>query len=194
MIFPETDDEKLISKCTESEFLQKLRSRYINDVFILLSFKDGIVRSAVHLNKFHAHPYAQNLLSSVLEAWLTKLPLQQYILIPIPLSAKRERERGYNQVSNVARKAVYLLPQIILKEGILIKGKHTPPQTTLSKQERLKNLQGTFVVLPQQIASLKDKNVILLDDVTTTGATLREAKAALLLHEPASITCVALAH
>jgi len=194
ILFPVTEDEKIILTCTKDAFCRKLGSRYVHDVSILLAFSDNTVRSAIHLNKFHAHPHARKLLSSVLETWLTGLPSKLYILIPIPLSSKRERERGYNQVTIVALDAVRTLPHITLTTHVLTKNKHTPPQTSLTKQGRAKNLKGVFSVSPEQGAYIKNKDIILLDDVTTTGATLHEAKAALLPHSPASIVCIALAH
>ena len=68
----------------------------------------------------------------------------------------------------------------------------TRPQTELARNERISNMRKAFIIKqPQQIVG---KHIVLLDDVTTTGATLHAAKAALLLHHPASVTCIALAH
>ncbi len=78
---------------------------------------------------------------------------------------------------------------------MLVRTRHTPPQTELDRAQRLKNLHGAFTInargVPNTISSL---HILLLDDVMTTGTTLRSAKAALATLRPASITCVALAH
>ena len=75
-----------------------------------------------------------------------------------------------------------------------MKIKDTPAQTSLTKHERLNNLTGAYECTSEAAVSIAGKDLVLLDDVITTGATLREAKAALLPHKPKSIICVALAH
>jgi ComF family protein len=111
----------------------------------------------------------------------------------VPLSHKRKKERGYNQVELVAQRAC-TKTSARLEKHILLKVRHTPPQTTLSKSERLKNVVGAFGIHDHTAEKISGKHIILLDDVTTTGATLHAAKAALLPHSPASVTCLALAH
>lgn len=194
LFFPPSQDEKNISDCTVEAFVRKLSSMEKNGVISLLSFTDTQVRSAIHLNKFHYHPHAQKILQGVLSAWITTLPKKEYLLIPIPLSSKRERERGFNQVVILTKSLHTQFSYVTTDTSILKKVRHTPAQTSLGKRERLLNIKNAYRVIPTTAQSLRDKHIILLDDVTTTGATLAEAKAALLLQYPASILCVALAH
>jgi predicted amidophosphoribosyltransferase len=70
----------------------------------------------------------------------------------------------------------------------------TKPQTSLKKKERKKNLQGAYVYVADPHLPVAGKHLILIDDVTTTGTTLAEAKWALKRANPASILCVAIAH
>lgn len=193
-IFPKTEDEKNIALCTRESFIKKLQPICVHSIFSLTPFADKEVRSAIHLNKFHENIYAQKLLRYILEQWLVQLPKTEYILIPIPLSQKRMTERGYNQVTNIARGTLKQLPNIKLRTDILKRSTHTVPQTSLSKKERMRNLKGAFSIKSANCTAIRGKDIILLDDVTTTGTTLAEAKATLLPLKPASIICVALAH
>ncbi len=90
-------------------------------------------------------------------------------LVPVPLSAERERERGYNPATLLTAemaKVTGILPRPILK-----KTKSIQPQMSLSREERLKNPRGAYQVQPGELLPLK---AVLVDDVFTTGATLEE--------------------
>jgi competence protein ComFC len=103
------------------------------------------------------------------------------IFIPIPLSPKRRRERGFNQAELIARN-LFLLGKdddFEIKDNILVKPKDTAHQAQLeNRTKRLRNLSGTFQVRNPEL--ILGKNIILIDDVTTTGATLTEARKILL--------------
>ena len=114
---------------------------------------------------------------------------QNPVLIPIPLSLKRYRERGYNQAELICEELVKLdsnsnlrygvdvktKRNFYLEKNVLIKIKETEHQVNIKdRRDRLKNLSDSFSVKNPEI--IKDKNIILIDDVLTTGATLTEAK------------------
>lgn len=101
------------------------------------------------------------------------------LLIPVPLHPERLRERGWNQSELLARRMHGLSPSSYeFAPSALVKTKHTPPQTKLARAERLKNLKGCFSASrPERI---KGRTIFLVDDVTTTGATLEEARKTLL--------------
>jgi len=191
-LFPLSDDERILASCTQESFLRKFQLENVHGIIALSSFKDSSIRAAVHLTKFHHHKKAIKLLSLLLSEYLQTLPHGSYVLLPIPLSSKRERERGYNQVAVIAKEALLHNSSIHLAPHVLRKVRHTPPQTSLSKEERKRNLKDAFVARPD--SSLHNTHIILLDDVTTTGTTLLQAKRALSVLSPASITCVALSH
>lgn len=99
------------------------------------------------------------------------------IIIPIPLSRKRYRERGFNQselisqsiIDNDKEKCFELLT------NVLTKPKETQHQAHIENRSyRMQNMVGSFVVKNPEL--IKDRNIILIDDVVTTGATLTEAK------------------
>jgi competence protein ComFC len=98
-------------------------------------------------------------------------------VIPVPLFPKKQKKRGFNQASELARELAKR-KEIELVEGHLIKVKNTIPQTSLQGSERRKNLKGTFAVVQDQ--GIKGKTVLLVDDVYTTGSTLQECGSVLM--------------
>lgn len=188
LIFPLSDDERAVRDCSAEIFAEKFNPYYHHGITSLSSFKDGTVRSAIHLNKFHGNEKAQRLLCVLVHAWFATLTQQKYILLPVPLSRTRERKRGYNQVTIVAQKAVQDFPTIQLRTDVLVRTKDTHPQTSLPKAERLLNVHKAFEVMHSKGEAIAHKHIILLDDVATTGTTLREASNALTPYAPLSIT------
>ena len=98
------------------------------------------------------------------------------ILIPIPLSRKKFWSRGYNQAELIAMEIEKLSDRNLkMKKNILVKKKNTKQQAkVVNKEARIKNIIGSFTVKNPDL--VKNKNIILVDDVVTTGATLGEAK------------------
>ncbi len=195
ILFPLTEDEKNILKLQAQDFQNKYSLQNIHGIYALSSFKDKAVRSALHLNKFHNHRQAQALLAVLLERFLTEQTGEYPVrIVPIPLSRRRQRERGHNQVLSVINALNALPKRYSVHKDILIKVHDTKPQTSLSKKERIQNLFGAYACTHHASAEVQDAHIVLIDDVTTTGTTLTEAKHVLKKLKPASITCVALAH
>lgn len=125
-----------------------------------------------------------------------------WLVMPIPLSRERTRERGYNQASLIARELVKLAPtNLELAENILIKIKHTPTQVSIpNRRERLNNLKDAFALTidhhnrPSWPINLQGRRIILVDDVITTGATMREAMKVLKHAGTRTVLAVAIAH
>ena len=102
-------------------------------------------------------------------------------LIPMPLSRRRRRQRGYNQAELLAAVICREINRPVLK-GRLVRLRHAPPQRTLPRSARLRNVRGAFDVRPPfrervfaRTAEAMPKRIALVDDVTTTGATVRAA-------------------
>lgn len=192
-IFPPSEDEVTIRQCN---CLNIFICNCDKDLISLSNYTDKTVRAAIHLVKYHNQAKAKLLLSGVLKEYLLSRIHESIILIPIPLGKKRLRKRGFNQVAEVAKLILQDAPNIKLANNILVRQRETVPQTTLDKKARLQNMTKAFTVKNKEQSEeiIINKHVIILDDVTTTGATLKAAKAALLPLHPASITCVALAH
>jgi ComF family protein len=121
--------------------------------------------------KFSADLAAGRVLSSLMiERWLADAPQRPALLIPIPLHAGRLRERGYNQALELARPLARTFAIPLLADALL-RLRETPPQTGLDAKTRRRNLRGAFAVT----ADVRwPEHVALVDDVMTTGATLRE--------------------
>ncbi len=117
------------------------------------------------------------------------------ILVPIPLSSKRKRERGYNQAELICDDLVKLDKNMNFKleKNILIKPKDTEHQARIhNRSQRLKNIVGSFAI--KNAASLQKRNIILIDDILTTGATLAEAKKVLKLSGARKVIAFTVAH
>jgi len=167
----------------------------------LLSYADARVRACVVEAKFHGNGRAAQLLARALHMYLAGLfaGTDRYVLIPLPLSARRLRERGYNQVERVALLALIDLESYIgMNTALLIRTRDTLPQTTLSGVERRQNLKGAFAVANAPELSFPpidpDQTYILLDDVITTGSTLAAAAAELYKGGARHVLPLGLAH
>jgi ComF family protein len=111
------------------------------------------------------------------------------LILPIPLSAQRLRERGFNQTLLLAR---HLAPHKTDSQSLL-RLHDTAAQSGLSRAQRLRNLRGAFALEPRRSARLAGLHVVLLDDVMTTGATLEAATGVLRDAGVAHVTALVLA-
>lgn len=111
------------------------------------------------------------------------------LLIPMPLSEQRLRERGFNQSLVLAR----ALAADKVAHDLLLRIRDTPPQRSLPREERLQSVQGAYAVDPIKIAALRGKRLVLLDDVMTSGASLHAAARALRGAGALHITAMVLA-
>jgi ComF family protein len=93
------------------------------------------------------------------------------LIIPIPLHRLKKAERGYNQSYYIA-KGISLATGIPVREDIVYRKKNTLSQTTMDRLEREGNMMNAFTL--KKISLLKNKNILLIDDVITTGSTLNE--------------------
>ncbi len=98
------------------------------------------------------------------------------MLIPVPLGKKRLKERGYNQVALVARPLAYQLG-LPYEPGALVKARDTRSQVGLTISQRSENVQDAYQADSQVV---KGKNVLILDDVATTGSTISACTTAFL--------------
>ena len=123
------------------------------------------------------------------------MTFKSVLLVPIPISNKRRSERGWNQAEMLAERVAALDKENLFKylPGQLVKIIHTESQTrTGSRKERLENLKNSMEILSTSVVA--GKCVVVIDDVTTTGATFIEAERALTTAGAKNILCVAIAH
>ena len=110
--------------------------------------------------------------------WPPDVVAERAAVVPVPLAAARERERGYNQSACLAQglAARWELP---VWTRALARTRHTATQTQLTPEQRLVNVSGAFEVPRESRGALRRSHVVLVDDVVTTAATLNACAAAL---------------
>lgn len=110
-------------------------------------------------------------------------------LIPLPLFAAKEKRRGYNQATILCEGMAESLQAPVLKD-VIIRSQHTDTQTKKGRIERWQNMEGKFVLVRPE--AIKNKNVLLVDDVVTTGATLEACSLELLKGENVKLSIATL--
>jgi competence protein ComFC len=137
---------------------------------------EGIVRQAIHDLKYRNLKSISGCLATLMADYLQDNPVHGEVLVPVPLHSRRLRERGYNQ-SNLLAQELGKLIDIPVIDGSLRRIKDSLPQArTTTIDERRENVAEAFACQDEE---LKAKNVILIDDVCTSGATLEACAVAL---------------
>jgi len=137
---------------------------------------DGAMREAIHQLKYRNLRALAVPLAKLLHDYLITDPMPAEVLVPVPLHQKRLRERGYNQSSLLARQ-LGKLADLPIVDDCLIRQRHATPQArTATVEERQSNVTDAFACRDHR---LRDKQVLLIDDVSTSGATLDACAAAL---------------
>jgi len=128
----------------------------------------GTIRNAIYELKYNNIRALAPLLAQLLHEFITEFPLPGEVLLPVPLHSKRVKERGYNQSGLLAAELGKLI-NIPVNETCLVRKIATTSQTkTKNVYERRRNVSSAFTCRNDE---LRDKKVILIDDVTTSGAT-----------------------
>lgn len=131
---------------------------------------DGLVRKAIHELKYRGARTRAPLLASLLAGVIEDRPLQLDLLVPVPLASRRQRERGFNQAELIASALGQRLA-VPVAADVLHRTRHTRPQVGQTSEQRRTNLAGAFACpSPDRIAG---RRIGLVDDVLTTGSTLR---------------------
>ena len=150
---------------------------------------DGPVSAMIKKLKFGGMMSLAPILSGLLTEYWKSLNWETDLIVPVPLSRKSQAQRGFNQSELIARhfsKAVGV-PCI---PGALMKQRETKQQVGLNAEERRINLSGSFAA---EKSYIKDKRILLLDDVMTTGSTFSECSAVLLDTGAKSVRCLSVA-
>jgi ComF family protein len=151
---------------------------------------DGLVRHAVHELKYRNLRAIVPALAIYLFEYLLENPLPGNVLVPVPIHHKRLRERGYNQSSLLAHE-LHRLSGLPVIDDCLVRTLYIAPQAkAASVTERLSNISGAFTCIN---TNLQGKSVILIDDVSTSGATMNACAAALKSAGVAAVWGLALA-
>lgn len=146
------------------------------------------VRKALHKLKYRRDLALGDALAVHMVHYVNGLGWDIDMVVPIPLGRQRLNERGYNQVGMIA-KPLALALGVEFAPNALARCKETRSQVGLSKQERQKNVHGAF----QAGAGVNGKNILVLDDVSTTGSTLSSGAEALLASGAKSVYALTVA-
>lgn len=171
------------------------RGEKLQDLYAAASYDNRFVKETIA--KFKYDPFLKNLKIPLAAAICDHFDLiedkpdfSNHYLAAVPLSKKRLRWRGFNQAEELA-KPLSLALQIPLLPNLLEKNRHSSPQATLSAEERKKNIKGTFRCVNTGL--VKGKKILLVDDITTTGATMEECAAVLIENGALAVTGLAAA-
>lgn len=193
LLFPPSVRMQRVRAIDEDAFLGLIAPTTKNGITSLLPYQ-AVVKDVITRAKFHNDAQAQQLLARVLESFLAAYVAEEtafhprtVVLVPIPLSRKRYRERGYNQVEEILKRTN--LPYTTVRTDLLKRTRDTKAQTTLGRRERVANMEDAFR------ASSLDPSILYIgiDDVATTGATLQAARAALMEAGAKEVRLIALA-
>ena len=164
-------DEKLIQFEYERKFAQ---SKIITDFFPLLIFeKDSPLQHVIHQIKYQKKFLLAVELGEMLGNSLLKNKPTWHIdiILPVPLHSLKKAERGFNQSFYIA-KGIKKVTQIPVSQSLLKRKRYTESQTQKNLIERAENMSEAFAL--KRSDKVAGKNVLLIDDVITTGATIRE--------------------
>ena len=195
-LFPPRADEVVLRGVSDDDFLALLAPRLVPETrpgtVALLPFHNAPVRSAIHEAKYHGSERAFQLLGTALEDYLRDSDegFRKSIIVPVPLGRKRQKERGFNQVEEVAKRVAKEL-EIKMETDLLVRTRETVSQISLAREKREENMRGAFGTAHSVDPTYA---YIVIDDVITTGATLQSAVDALQNAGAEHIIPLALAH
>ena len=167
-----------------------------------LRYASPMVRACVHASKYYGHERAIRLLGESLAPHVADILAEQFLfglyekplIVPIPLHEKRLRERGYNQAERIARVvATHASTEALeCRSDVLVRVRNTDAQARLDKKRRRQNMARAFVVAKPE--AVRGMDIVLIDDVVTTGATMRAARKTLEEAGARTVLCIAVAH
>ena len=160
-----------------SEFHEQHSARYFKDLYFALPYQNPLIKNLIR--KFKYQPLIKELAKPLslliiehLQLLDNKPSFTDFTIIPIPLEKRKLKARGFNQAEEIAKELSYFL-KIPLLSDCLIKTKETVPQDDLSEDERKENIKGAFSARNNQ--KIKNKKILLVDDIYATGSTIEEA-------------------
>ena len=154
---------------------------HISALGIVSFYENSIIRKTIHLFKYQPIISLQKPLADLMIKFLketnffSEINKNNILLIPVPLHKRKRRQRGFNQ-SELLTKAIALHFSLNFHSEILLRIKNNPPQAKINNFiEREENVKDIFQISISNLNLIKNKRVILIDDVYTSGATMQEA-------------------
>ena len=168
---------------------QTCHSKKLDGLYFAISYQNPLIKELIQ--KFKYKPFIKELAKTLSNLIITHFQLldnkpnfvypvreekfsnrADFILLPIPLNEKRQKERGFNQAEEIAKELAKFLKLQVLNDA-LFKIKSTLPQVELAAEARKENIRDAFLVKNRK--AIKNKKILLVDDVYTTGSTMEEA-------------------
>ena len=164
-------EKELVNK--EGFCIQDIRVFNENISFIHFFKYQGLIRKIILDYKFNEKAYLYRTIISIL---LKNKKIFEFLksydtIIAVPISKQRKKERGYNQSLLIA-KEISKISKIPIQNKCLYKIKNNSKQSTLSKDEREKNVQGVYELKNSKL--IRNKSILIIDDIYTTGSTIKE--------------------
>jgi ComF family protein len=200
LIFPPSDQERRFRKLSSTELRSISTDRHSDKHFIraICDYRDETVREVVYGLKFDGSMAAADIIAQCIHAEILAICQQrrifdnQLVITSVPMSPGQRRKRGFNQSHRICKQIIETdSADIFCYRTLLKKVRTTADQTELTKDERRKNVRGVFEAT---VKSTNTQTIFVIDDVTTTGATLTETRRALRKVTDADIIGIAFAH
>lgn len=169
--------EIICNKCYKTlkivEKIEKIPNKNFKEHLYIFKY-EGKIRNLIIDYKFNDKSYLNEFfVKIILKNKKIYGKIKNYdIIIPVPIHPKRKRQRGYNQSELIARKIAKSIEKLELVTNCLIKGKNTIAQSKLTKEQRKENVKQVYKLQNKQ--KIKDRRIILFDDIYTTGSTAEE--------------------
>ncbi|MBL7765485.1 MAG: ComF family protein [Chitinophagaceae bacterium] len=189
--FPETDYHLHDVNPVEEKCRGRFPFRHATAMYYFN--KETRIQQALHHLKYRGETevgkaFGQHFGRALLQSsWVNEID----VIVPVPLSDKKLKERGYNQSACIAE-GISEVTGIPVDTKSLRRVKHTATQTHKSRSERMNNVANAFALVPHH--ELANKHVLLVDDVITTGATLESSAKMILTANQSQISIATLAY
>lgn len=198
-IFPLDTFSKELKEMSLEIFLSKItlsQSLFDNFINSYLNYQEKITEQTLWQLKFNRNGDAARLLGELLyKNIFEKIKDQEHIIIPVPIYRRKEKSKGFNHTELLVQEIVRHDKggTLIYKKDLIVKIKKTKDQKeTKNRKERMENIKDAFMVTKP--AEIENQNIILIDDIHTTGATLNEIKIILEKAKAKKVIAFVVAH
>ena len=191
LIFPPNPEELKLRTLSSADFIKIAKQSSSKEA--LFSYQDPLVKELIWQIKYKKNKHAIQIAGYAVHKILCERFTEPVLLIPIPISQKRRRERGYNQCELIVDEILRVDQEnkFLTDYNLLVRAKHIERQTLKGREERIENTKNIFEARRRDFDDMK---IVLIDDVITTGSTMEEARRTLLLAGYDNVETTAIAH
>ena len=170
---------------------EEIQDKYFNELMYIFKY-EGQIRKLILDYKFNEKSYLYlTFVNFLLKNKKIFENIKNYdTIMPVPISKKRLKTRGYNQSLLIA-KEIAQRTNLKLMNDCLIKTKNIIEQSKLNKEDRIQNIQGVYKLKNMKL--IENKKILLIDDIYTTGSTVNECSKMLIIGNPIKIGVLVLA-